>query len=145
MTVATPSNLSPSTAAEPADAKAAPKSRKLLPFAIIGTLLIGGGIAFYLSTVGRESTDDAQVDGEIVSVPARVGGSVAHVFFTDNQQVKAGELLAQLDDDAPQPRLAQAEASVQASSAAADAADADALVAEHNAVGNKAAADASLI
>lgn len=45
----------------------------------------------------REFTDDAQIDGHIVPVSARVGGTVLKVNVDDNQMVEAGMVLVQLD------------------------------------------------
>jgi membrane fusion protein (multidrug efflux system) len=45
----------------------------------------------------RETTDDAQIDGHIVQVSARVGGTVTTVYVNDNQYVEAGQVLVQLD------------------------------------------------
>jgi len=105
---------------------------------------VAAGTGIYASTLGHESTDDAQVDAEVVAVPAKTSGTVSKLLFTENQNVKAGDLLAELDDDAPKAKLVQAEANLKAALAAAEAADADADVAATNATGNKAAADASL-
>jgi membrane fusion protein (multidrug efflux system) len=80
----------------------------------------------------------------VIAVPARQGGVVARVLFTENQQVKAGELLAELDDEPLKARLAQAEANLAAAEAAVEAAEADSQVVETNAVGNKSVAEASL-
>ncbi|PYQ12787.1 MAG: HlyD family secretion protein [Acidobacteria bacterium] len=70
---------------------------------------------------GRESTDDAQIDGHIVPVAARVGGTVQTVAVADNQFVDAGTLLVQLDPrdyqvafDHARADLLEAEASAQA-------------------------------
>ena len=104
---------------------------------------IGGG-RWWVYAQGHESTDDAQVDAEVVAVPAKITATVEKIHFVENQEVKAGDLLAELDDDAPRARLAQAEASLESAQAAADAADADARAAETNATGGKAIADASL-
>ncbi len=38
----------------------------------------------YALTAGRESTDDAQVDAEVVPVPARAAGIVTHINFVEN-------------------------------------------------------------
>ena len=46
---------------------------------------------------GRESTDDAQVDGHIVAVSSRVGGTVGAVKVEDNQHVAAGTVLVEVD------------------------------------------------
>jgi membrane fusion protein (multidrug efflux system) len=44
-----------------------------------------------------ESTDDAQIDGHINAISPRVGGTVTQVTVDDNQYVKAGTLLVQID------------------------------------------------
>jgi len=55
-------------------------------------------------------TDNAQVDSRIVPVLPRVGGFVAEVSVKEHQLVKAGDLLARIDDRDYRARLAQAEA-----------------------------------
>jgi len=69
----------------------------------------------------RESTDDAEIDGHIIPISAKVGGTVVEVDVLDNQPVKAGQVLAKIDPrdyqvavDRAQADLAQAEASAQA-------------------------------
>ena len=128
---------------EPAPAVAA--SRRPLLLGVGAGLLAVLGAAWYVTARGHESTDDAQIDAEIVAVPARAPGIVQKIAFVENQPVKAGDLLAELDDAVPRSRLAQAEAALQAAQASAAAADADARVAAANAIGNKAAADATVV
>ncbi len=73
---------------------------------------------------GRESTDDAQVDGHIVPIAARVGGTVAAVKVEDNQIVEAGAILVEIDprDYEVARRRAEADyADAQAALAAAEA------------------------
>src|SRR5258707_1461687 len=62
-------------------------------------------VAIYIwRTAGRESTDDAQVDGHITQVSARVGGTVAKVNVKENDHVEAGAVLIELDSrDYPGP------------------------------------------
>ncbi len=56
------------------------------------------GVLFYLwRTAGRVSTDDAQIDGHITQVAARVGGTVVKVNVKENQYVEAGTVLVELD------------------------------------------------
>ncbi len=112
---------------------------------VLGIVLaLGGGGGYAYSQRGLVSTDNAQVDAEVVAVPARTGGTVAEVHFVENQKVRQGEVLAVLDDAPARAKLAQAEASLEAALAAAEAAEADARVATTNAQGNKALALASL-
>jgi membrane fusion protein (multidrug efflux system) len=60
----------------------------------------------------RQTTDDANVRGDITPLSAKVEGYVRRVTVTDFQQVKAGDLLVQIDDEDYQARVAQAEADV---------------------------------
>jgi membrane fusion protein, multidrug efflux system len=128
-----------------AAANSEPRSKRGLVLGLVAAVVIGGGGIWYLTHHGLENTDNAQIDGDVVSVPARVGGVVTKIEFTENQRVKTGDLLAELDAAPAQARLAEAEANVFAAEAQADAADATARVAETNAVGDKSIADASLI
>ncbi|MDC3953983.1 HlyD family secretion protein [Polyangium jinanense] len=130
------------SAAAGASAKPKSKGRALLFVLLFVAVLGGGGYGWTHRTL--ESTDNAQVDGEVIAVPARTGGTIAQVLFTENQAVKAGDTLAVLDDESAKAKLAQAEANVEAAEAAAEAAEADARVAEINALGNKSVAEASL-
>jgi membrane fusion protein (multidrug efflux system) len=87
------------------------KRRFVLP--IVGLIALGGiGWGVKQWTYGRshESTDDAQVDGHIVPIIAKVGGYVKTVSVAENQPVQEGQLLVQLDDAEYRVRLAQAEA-----------------------------------
>lgn len=64
---------------------------------ILGGALFGGSKLWaYLQSY--EDTDDAQIDGDIYSVTSRIGGTLKAVYVQDNQQVKAGQLLAELDE-----------------------------------------------
>ncbi len=83
---------------------------------------VAGGMAWHYKD--RVSTDDAQVDGHLVPVSCKVNGSVEKVFVEDNQAVKAGDVLVQLDArdlqarvDQARAALAQAEAQVASSHA----------------------------
>ncbi len=70
----------------------------------------------------RESTDDAQIDGHISPVSARVGGTIIAVNVIDNQFVDAGTVLVQLDPRDYQVALAQEEANLSGATANSDAA-----------------------
>ena len=72
----------------------------------------------------REGTDDAQVSGHVSPVATRVGGTVLAIKVTDNQSVKAGDVLVELDPRDYQLAVAKAEADLAAAEAAARAATA---------------------
>ena len=80
---------------------------------LFGLLLLAGA-AFYFWWHGhnRESTDDAQVDGHITPVASKIYGRIAKVLITDNEAVKAGQLLAQIDPGDYQAAADQAKASL---------------------------------
>jgi membrane fusion protein, multidrug efflux system len=71
----------------------------------------------------RESTDDAQVDGHIYQVSSKVSGMVQTVYIDDNQQVKAGEVLVQIDPRDYQVALDRAKGDLAAAQAGARAAE----------------------
>ena len=92
-------------------------NRRTLTFVIVGVvgaiILIWGFQKWSYSRV-HESTDNAQVDGHIVPVLAKVGGYVQQVSVNENQPVQAGQQLVQIDESEYRERLAQAEAELQA-------------------------------
>lgn len=95
------------------------RNRLLLIVALFGVMLLAG-YGYYWLTQGRfiQTTDDAYVGGDITSISAKVDGYVVRVNILDNQSVKAGDLLVQLDDRDYRASLAQAEGEVSAEQAA---------------------------
>jgi membrane fusion protein (multidrug efflux system) len=88
-----------------------PKRRRaLILLPALALLALGAGVTAYISGHGKESTDDAQVEGHVVSVSPRVAGQVARVLVKDNQPVHEGDVLVELDDRDLQTRLAAARA-----------------------------------
>jgi membrane fusion protein (multidrug efflux system) len=69
--------------------------RIALVIAII--VLLVAGIFAYRYFTSYESTDDAQVDGHINSVSARISGHVIKLNVRDNQYVHAGDVLVEID------------------------------------------------
>jgi membrane fusion protein (multidrug efflux system) len=58
------------------------------------------------------STDDAYVNGHVTFVAARVGGQVRRVFVDDNNRVRKGDILAQLDEEPFEDAVAVKKAAV---------------------------------
>jgi membrane fusion protein (multidrug efflux system) len=73
-------------------------------------LVVGAATAWALYTQGYESTDDAQVDGHLNVVSARISGTTAAVYVTDNQIVEIGQPLVDLDPSEQTVAYAQAKA-----------------------------------
>src|SRR5213593_2217093 len=85
----------------------------------VGLILIAAAYAGWQYLAQWESTDDAQVDGHIHPVNARIGGTVIAVAVKENEHVKADALVVQLD---------RRDYELAVSRAQAELADAEALV-----------------
>lgn len=91
-------------------------SRKKI-FIFLGILLVVGAIVYFLVNRGKESTDDAAVEAHIVPVAAKVAGYVKVLNVTDNQQVKAGDIILEIDPIDYKLQLDAATASLEAAQA----------------------------
>jgi membrane fusion protein (multidrug efflux system) len=92
--------------------------RKYIIIAVVILLVIGAAIFYWRSTF-TEDTDDAQVDGDLYQVSSRVTGQVIKVYIDDNQQVQAGQAIAEIDPKDYQVALEQAQANLASAQAAA--------------------------
>lgn len=95
------------------------KSKKIIPI-ILGVVLIIGaiiGVREFLYFKDHVDTDDAQIDGDISPVVARVGGYVDSILFEENQHVDQGQVLVKLDDRDYRIKLEQALAAQRGASA----------------------------
>jgi membrane fusion protein (multidrug efflux system) len=119
-----------------------PKTRRLL-FAG-GLVVLAAVVSLFLYYRNRESTDDAQVDGHITQISSKVYGRVAEVLVSDNQQVKAGQLLAKLDPRDFQAALDQAKAQLTLAEAEAQSAGVDVPRTQLNVQSGNSNADAQL-
>jgi len=106
-----------------------PELRKRLPLfvaALVGLLLIGGGIVWWIDGQRYEKTDNAFVEADTTNVAPQLSGRVVEVLVADNQTVQAGQILVRLDDADQKAELAQAQANLQAAIAAVGNVDAQA-------------------
>jgi membrane fusion protein, multidrug efflux system len=100
------------------DAPEKKSGRKFIVIAVIILLVIGAGIFYWRSTFS-EDTDDAQVDGDLYQVSSRVTGQVIKVYVEDNQPIKVGDPIAEIDPRDYQVALEQAQANLASAQAAA--------------------------
>ena len=82
----------------------------LIGVALAGVLILVWGARKWAYASSHQTTDNAQVDGHIVPVIAKVGGYVQSVAVSENQRVGAGALLVQIDEAEYRQRLGQADA-----------------------------------
>lgn len=90
----------------------APRARKR--FFIIGAVvlvLLGVALYWWHSTY-YESTDDAQIDGNLVQISARIKGYISTVNVEDNARVEKGQVLVEIDPRDAQASLDQGEAAL---------------------------------
>jgi membrane fusion protein (multidrug efflux system) len=101
----------------------APRARRR-SFLVIPVILalVLAATGYWLVNRGRVSTDDAQVDGDIIPISSRVSGYVDSIKVAENERVEAGQILVLLDRRDLSARVAQGEAALAAQKAQADAA-----------------------
>ncbi|MBY5839565.1 HlyD family secretion protein [Rhizobium leguminosarum] len=119
-----PVSEAPVTEASVADVPKKTGRRIVKRAVIVAVLLAGvafaGDFGYRYWTVGRfiESTDDAYVKADYTTVAPKVAGYISQVLVNDNDAVKAGQVLARIDDRDFQAALSQAKADVKAAEAA---------------------------
>ena len=89
------------------------KNNKVKIFAIIAAVVVIVGILWFVLGAKVETTDNAQIDADIVPIRSSVMGYVKEIRFKDNQQVKKGDILLIIDDTDLKTRVAQAEAALE--------------------------------
>ena len=94
--------------------------RIVLVIAVVILLVVGAFVYHYVTSY--ESTDDAQVDGHINSISARISGHVIKLNVEDNQYVQAGTVLVEIDPADYQVAYDRAKADFEDAQAAAVAA-----------------------
>jgi membrane fusion protein (multidrug efflux system) len=81
----------------PTPAAPARRGRSRLILAVAAVAIVGAGLTYFISRQGIESTDDAFTDGHAIPIAPKVAGYVNSLAVTDNQRVKAGQLLLEID------------------------------------------------
>jgi len=136
----------------PADAKAAetsakPRSRKRLLLVAAGLVALAAAAWFVYDyiTIGQYivSTDDAYVGADMAIVSPKIPANVAEVPIVDNQHVKTGDVLVQLDDGDYKLAVAQADAKLSTQHAAIATFDAQIRAGAANAQQARAQLDAA--
>jgi membrane fusion protein (multidrug efflux system) len=73
------------------------KRRNIILGVIAGVVVMTLAIIWFLYSSTYESTDDAQIDGHLNAIASRVSGTVTAVYAENDQPLKAGQLLVELD------------------------------------------------
>jgi membrane fusion protein (multidrug efflux system) len=88
------------------------RGRALLIFALVLLIAASAGIFYWLHARQFEETDDAQIDGNLSPIGTRIDGNIVKVYVQNNQLVKVGDPLVDLDPRDNQVSLDQADAKV---------------------------------
>jgi membrane fusion protein, multidrug efflux system len=121
--------------------------RRVVVLGLVGLLLLAAvayGVYWWQYAQTHVSTDDAFIAGHIAPVSARVAGMVVAVLVTDNQDVKAGDVLVRLDPRDYEVAQAQAQASVEAARGELENAAVNVPLADESTLSLLREADASL-
>ncbi len=104
------SGAEPITSRNSAEGGIMSRRRTRWVFLVALILLVAGGIYIWRYYSTHESTDDAQIDGDVYAISARVSGHIVAVEVENNQFVKKGQVLARLDPTDYQVALDRAQA-----------------------------------
>jgi len=105
----------------PPAAVARPATSRRLIFIGAAAVVAAGALTYWWHSRQFEGTDDAQIDGTISNIGPRVAGTVTGVYVIENQVVKAGDVIAEIDPtdlriavDQARAQVAQAQAQLEA-------------------------------
>ncbi len=90
------------------------KSRRRFIVILVVAVLLVGVLLFYWHSTFYEDTDDAQINGHLLQVSSRITGTVVSVPVNENQPVKAGDVIVELDPKDYQNAVQQDEANLAA-------------------------------
>lgn len=90
------------------------KKHKILIILLTAIVALSIGSYYFNKAISYVSTDDAFVEGHSIQIAPKVSGIVSKVYIEDNQQIKKGQLLAEIDSADYQVKYEQALAKLQA-------------------------------
>ncbi len=93
------------------------KKRVIVP-SVTAIIFLICGIFYAIHTVYYKSTDDAFIEGHVITVAPRVSGPVMKLNIDDNQEVKKGDLLLEIDPNDYQAKLKETRAKLDEAKAA---------------------------
>ncbi|MCW5807018.1 MAG: HlyD family secretion protein [Deltaproteobacteria bacterium] len=118
--------------------------RAYLILAVVAVLVAGAWYAHRWWTAGKRSTDNAQVEADVVPIAARVGGVVLATKVHDNQRVAKGDVLFEIDPANLEVEVQRADAELEAAREQTAVADAQVGIVEQSSTGGLSSAKAAL-
>jgi len=119
------------------------RGRKGIIFAVVAVLVLAG-VAFWWHSTYTEDTDDAQINGHLIQVSARISGQVINVAVEENKKVNKGDLIAELDPRDFQVAVENAQAALASAEANAAAAQVNVPIISANTGSNLSSAGADV-
>ena len=136
----TPTQIDP----DEGDEIAQPNTRRRVIIAAVVAVLVLVAAGLWWRSTYSEDTDDAQINGHLIQVSARIAGQVAKVYVEENQVVKAGDVIAELDPSDYKVAVENAEAALASAQANAAAANVNVPITTVNTGSNLRSADANV-
>ncbi len=121
-----------------------PKSSRRLVIVLVLVVLVAVALALWWRSTFTEDTDDAQVNGHLIQISSRIGGQVLKVDVEENQQVNAGDVIAELDPADYKVAVENAEAALASAQANAVAANVNVPITSINTGSTLSSAGANL-
>ena len=121
-----------------------PQSRRRGIVIVVLVVLAAAAVGLWWRSTYSEDTDDAQINGHLIQVSSRIAGQVLRVDVEENQLVKAGDTIAELDPKDYDVAVENAEAALATAQANAAAANVNVPITTVNTGSNLRAADADL-
>jgi membrane fusion protein, multidrug efflux system len=121
-----PADLAPDGPAASPPARHRFRRRYIVAGVGLAVILAIAGVAYWLHARGVVSTDNAFIEARVIQISPKVGGQVIKLNVTDNQRVRAGEVLLRIDPRDYAAAREQARAQVRAAEVEAERARSDA-------------------
>jgi membrane fusion protein (multidrug efflux system) len=121
-----------------------PKSRRRGILVAVVAVIVVVAIGIWWHSTYSEDTDDAQVNGHLIQVSSRINGQVLKVDVEENQVVKAGDAIAELDPRDYEVAVENAEGALASAQANAAAANVNVPITTVNTGSNLSSADANV-
>jgi membrane fusion protein, multidrug efflux system len=137
-----PTPVQPETALDIEPEK--PPTRRRIMLAVVIVVAVLAALGIWWRSTFSENTDDAQVNGHLIQISSRIAGQVAKVYVDENQMVKKGDPIADLDSSDYEVAVENAEAQLASAKANAAAANVNVPIMTINTGSNLRSADADL-
>src|SRR4051812_28502128 len=109
--------------------------RAYLILGMVAVVVAGLWIGHRLWTRGKQSTDDAQVEADVTPLASRVAGTISATKVHDNQAVKKGDVLFEIDPANLDVEIARTDAELEAARAQLSVADAQVSIVQSSSKG----------